>query len=92
MGGQLVFSQHVIQRMAQRNISLHDIQSVLDHSEVIEDYPGAFPYPSRLLLGWITGRPLHVVAALNITTGETIIVTVYEPDPTLWRLDFRDRR
>src|SRR5260370_23936516 len=37
----------------------------------IESYPGDFPYPSRLLLGWCGLRPIHVVAAVNAADNET---------------------
>jgi hypothetical protein len=50
------------------------------------------PYPSRLLLGFVGGRALHVVVADSADDGETIVVTVYEPDPALWRPGFRRRR
>ena len=46
-------------------------------------------YPSRLVLGWRGGRPLHVVAAYNATDDETIVVTVYEPATADWEPDFR---
>jgi hypothetical protein len=32
------------------------------------------------------------VAADNHDEQATIIITVYEPDPTLWETDFRTRR
>lgn len=35
---------------------------------------------------------MHVVAADNRAADETIVVTVYEPDPALWRPGFRRRR
>jgi len=37
-------------------------------------------------------RPLHVVAADVEITGETIIITVYEPDPDIWNTDFRSKK
>ena len=58
----------------------------------IEDYPDATPYPSRLMLGWCGSRPLHVVVADNPSAGETIIVTVYEPDPARWEDGFTRRK
>lgn len=88
----LVYRVHALQRMAQRSISDADVRHVLANGEVIEDYPYDTPYPSRLMLGWRGVRPIHVVAAENATAGETIIITVYEPDPTLWTPDFRRRR
>ena len=85
----LTFWSHAVHRMFERSISLDEVHAVLDHCETIEDYPDEKPYPSRLVLGWIHGRPLHVVTASNRPEDETIIVTVYEPDPAKWDSDFR---
>ena len=41
------------------------------------------------------GEPVpqtHVVVADNEDDGETIVVTVYEPDPALWQPGLRRRR
>ena len=57
---------------------------VLSIGEVIEDYPDDTPYPSNLILGWIKGRPIHVVAAHNSDEKEIVVITVYEPDPQQW--------
>lgn len=57
------------------------MKHVLPTGEVIESYPNDLPYPSKLMLGWRGNRPLHVVAADNLESGETIVITVYEPDP-----------
>lgn len=87
----LVFRAHAIQRMFQRRVRIQDVQAVLTFGEIIEDYPLDTPYPSRLVLGWSEGRPLHVVAADNAQDQETYVITVYEPDPALWSSDFRRR-
>lgn len=58
----------------------------------IEAYPEDTPYPSHLVLGWCRGRPIHVVVADNAETQETIVITVYEPDPRQWEPGFRQRR
>ena len=87
----LVYRVHAVQRMSQRSISDGDVRLVLTAGEVIEDYTTDLPYPSQLVLGWSGGRPLHVVAAQNAVDQETIIVTVYEPDPSKWTPDFRRR-
>ncbi len=60
--------------------------------QVVEDYPDDKPYPSRLLLGWREGRPLHVVVAENAPGNEWIVITVYEPDPARWEADFTRRK
>ena len=88
----LVFRLHAVQRMFERRISADDIIHVLGTGEVIESYPDDEPYPSRLVLGWIRQRPLHIVAAYHAAEDETIVITVYEPDPALWDETFRRRR
>jgi hypothetical protein len=78
--------------MFERQIAPRDVRHVLDTGEVIEDYPNDTPYPSRLVLGWLGPRPLHVVAADATDTWETIVITVYEPDPNRWEPGYRVRR
>jgi hypothetical protein len=87
----LVFRLHAVQRMARRGILIADVRVVLTAGEVIEDYPTDTPYPSRLVLGWSGGRPLHVVAADDDANQETIVITVYGPDPAQWSPDFKRR-
>jgi hypothetical protein len=45
-----------------------------------------------LILGFEAGSPVHVLAAKNAQSNECIVVTVYRPDPALWRDGFRNRR
>lgn len=78
--------------MFERGISPSDVRSVLERGETIGDYADDRPHPSRLVLGWIRKRPLHVVAARRTDRNETIVITVYEPDPELWEPGFRKRR
>jgi hypothetical protein len=88
----LIFRVHAIQRMFQRGISKDDVRSVLEGEQVIEKYPEDQPDPSRLVFGWCGSRPLHVVASDDSSTHETIIITVYEPDPAKWEAGFTRRR
>jgi hypothetical protein len=88
----LTFRVHCIQKMFERNISRDAVAYVLEHGEVIREYADDTPYPSRLMLGWQDLRPLHVVAADNDADDETIIITVYEPDPALWEPDFKRKK
>lgn len=78
--------------MVQREISAADVRQVLASGEVIETYPDDTPHPSRLLLGWRSSRPIHVVAADNTADDETIIITVYGPGTDQWEAGFRRRR
>ncbi len=87
----LTFRIHAVRRMAQRMISVADVREAVESGETIERYPDDLPYPSRLILGWPGGKPLHVVAADRTDTAETIIITVYEPDPAQWDAGFKRR-
>jgi hypothetical protein len=78
--------------MFQRGITTDAVRAVVESGVVIEAKPDDLPYPSRLVLGWLHGRPLHVVVADDAAVDVSVIVTVYEPDPALWRSDFRRRR
>lgn len=88
----LTFRSHAVRRMFERAVSLDEVHAVVANGETIADYADDVPYPSRLVLGWIDGRPLHVVAAYNESDDETIVVTVYEPDPAAWDADFRRKK
>jgi hypothetical protein len=82
MPGRLVDRVHAVIRMFQRSILESEVRAIVEEGEVIERYPDDQPYPSRLMLGRPGDRSLHVVAADNPVDGETIVITVYEPDPT----------
>jgi len=88
----LVFRVHAVQRMFQRHVGEPDVRHVLSAGTVIERYLEDRPYPSYLMLGWVGSRPLHVVVADNSEARETIIITVYEPDPLQWDADFARRK
>ena len=87
-----VFRLHAAKRMLQRGIRAVDVEAVIAHGEIIEDYPDDTPFPSRLLLASPSGRSLHVVAADEPGTDVTYVVTAYYPDPAQWDADFRRRR
>jgi len=78
--------------MFERSISSEDIRHIMSHGENIGDYPDDTPYPSRLILGFVRNRPLHVVAAFHAMERICYIITVYEPDREKWADDFRHRR
>ena len=92
ISNRLVYRVHAIERMVERGISDDDVRTVLAQGKEIESYSGDLPYPSRLVLGWCGARPIHVVAAENAADNQTIIVTVYEPDPNLWEPGFERRK
>jgi hypothetical protein len=77
--------------MLERNISTEEVKEVLRLGEVIENYPDDKPYPSYLVLGIVSHRPIHVVAADNSADSESVVITVYEPDPSQWDPTFKRR-
>ena len=86
------FRLHAIRRMFEREISDEEVLKVIQEGEVIEEYPNDEPYPSMLILGFVNDRPIHVVLAVNEEESMGIVVTAYQPDPSLWRDNFRRRR
>lgn len=85
------FSQHAVDVSILRHIAVQEIQEAIAAGEVIEDYPEDKYGPSCLILGMTARhRPLHINC--SYPTREPIkVITVYEPDPSLW-IDFRLRR
>lgn len=43
------------------------------------------------MLRWHGERPIHVVVA-DTGESETIVITVYEPDPELWEPGFERKK
>ncbi|HRQ72602.1 MAG TPA: DUF4258 domain-containing protein [Phycisphaerales bacterium] len=88
----LVFRVHTVQRMFHWLVSETDVREVLETGEIIEDRADEPPYPVRLILGWVEGRPLHAVAAFDEEGDTIVVITVYEPDPERWINGFRSRK
>jgi len=88
----LIFRQHAMARMFERQIDVADARTVLETGTAIMSYQEDTPYPSKLTLGWIRREPLHVLSAESVETGETIVITAYRPDPDLWTADFTSKR
>ncbi|MBI1755958.1 MAG: DUF4258 domain-containing protein [Fimbriimonas ginsengisoli] len=88
----LVFRAHAIQRLFERGVSVADVERLLASGRTIEEYPGDFPFPSRLVLGFIGERPIQIVVAEHRTANEAIIITVYEPNAAEWEPGFAKRK
>jgi Domain of unknown function (DUF4258) len=86
----LIFRAHALERMFERGVTVEEVRLVIDIGKTIEDYPEDWPYPSKLTIGSVAGRPLHVVAAE--AEDSTIVITVHEPNPALWEADFEKRK
>ena len=87
----LLFSDHCISQMFKRRILLAEVKSLLTSSEIIKEYTDDKPYPSFLLPGFVSNRPLHLLVAKDEETENCIMVTVYEPDKNIWKNDFKTK-
>ena len=88
----LLFSGHAVRRMFERGISEGDVQLVVSAGETIADYADDTPYPSRLILGFVNGRPIHVVVADAGAQAACVVITAYIPEEDQWSPDYRKRR
>ncbi len=88
----LEYSGHAIRRMFERNISESDVRAVVTDGQVIIEYKDDKPFPSFVMLGKSSNRPLHVVAGYDAVTGLLRIITVYVPDDFLWDDNFSARK
>lgn len=84
-------TNHVFDRMRERNITFTEIKQAIQTGEIIEQYPDDYPFPSCLILAVnVNGKTLHVVVGYAYT--EIWIITVYEPDSAKWHDDMKTRR
>lgn len=90
--GEISYRLHALQQMFERGMRVADVRGVIESGEVIEaHHHTGRPLPTRLLIGWIDDRPLHVVVA-DHPDGTHYVITVYEPHAERWRADFRERK
>jgi hypothetical protein len=78
--------------MFERGISETDVREVLEVGKVIKKNPKDLPYPSYLVLGFPSGRPIHVVASDDLSVKATVVISVYQPDSKLWDKTFSRRK
>jgi hypothetical protein len=88
----VIFRVHAIQRMFERQVSGQNVRQVLQSGEMIEDYSDDMPFPSGLMMSKRGTRPLHVVMAENTKDDPLVVITVYEPDPSQWKANFKSRK
>ena len=77
--GNVRWTNHVMIKLLQRNISQKDIEKAILDGEIIEEYENDYPYPSCLIYGInLKGEVLHIVC--GIAEKELWIITAYYPD------------
>jgi hypothetical protein len=75
--------------MHERNIEIDDLINAIINGEIIEEYPDDYPFPSCLILGYVYGRPIHIVCS---NSEPVYIITSYEPNLVKWYEDYKRRR
>ena len=89
---QIIYSGHAVRRMFERSLLPAHVAIAIQRGEVIADYPDDSPHPSALILGFVEGKPIHAVVAVDAASHRCYVVTAYRPDPGIWAQDFRSRR
>lgn len=90
--GRIKWQRHAFQRMMERSISRDNVKQVLLEGELIEEYSDDYPLPSGLFLGFIEGKPLHAVAAVDKEADLCYIITAYIPNSNHFESDFKTRK
>jgi len=89
----ILYLPHALRQMSRpdRMISAPEVRIVVEHGEVIEDYPEDQRGHSCLMMGYGTdGRPIHVVCSPK--EEYLAIITAYIPTQEQWENDFKTRR
>ena len=88
-----LYLTHALRQMARpdRMISTHEVRTVVEHGELVEDYPADPRGHSCLILGFSDDeRPIHVVCSPK--DEYLAIITAYVPNEQEWTDRFRVRR
>jgi hypothetical protein len=88
----ILITEHLLIRLAERNILYSEALQVLEYGEELAFYENDKPFASRLLFKFVNGRPLHIVASKDDITDTCYLITAYEPDEELWQSDFKTRK
>ncbi len=87
----IIYSDHAVNQLFKRNISVNEIEIIIESGEIIFNYPNDKPFPSCLLFGFVGERPIHLVIARNELEKKCIVVTAYEPDVKVWDQNFKSK-
>lgn len=87
----IIISEHAKNRCRMRGIKQKDVRNCIMTGEIIEQYPGDFPFPSCLVFGYtLDGRVIHVVISSEGESGR--IITAYIPDTKRFENDLKTRK
>jgi hypothetical protein len=79
----IAITKHARVRLAERGITVGDIQNAISTGEIIEQYENDKPFPSCLLLGSTDqNKFIHVVSSID--NGNLYVITSYFPNIDEW--------
>jgi hypothetical protein len=93
--GRVLITQHADREARAEQLNLTEVRaSVVDHGDIIEDYPSDPRGPSCLTLSMLPGgRPIHACWGYQASIRYATLITLYRPDlqPLKWSPDWRSR-
>lgn len=89
--GKIRWTNHLMIRLCQRDITQEDIEQAILNGEIIEEYKQDYPYPSCLILGKTNNNKIiHVVCGVG--ENELWIITSYYPNEDEWQDNLKTRK
>jgi hypothetical protein len=89
---QFEFSRHAVDQSILRKIRVQEVREAIANGRIIEDYPEDKYGPSCLICGvTIIGRFLHIQCSYP-SRPLIKIITLHQPNPTIWTKCFTERR
>jgi DNA-directed RNA polymerase beta' subunit len=87
----IAITKHARNRLAERGITIGDVQNAIRTGEIIKQYENDKPFPSCLLLGQTEqNKYIHVVASIDDKV--LYVITAYYPDEDEWKADLKTRK
>lgn len=87
----LQWTNHILVRLLQRNITISDVKEAIQSGKIIEKYPDDYPHPSCLILGiTLNQQNLHIVCGID--KDLLWLITAYKPSINEWDETFTERR
>lgn len=79
-----IISLHADDERLADGLTILELESALNHCEMIEQYPDDPRGESCLALGFVSDKPIHVVCGKN-RAGHLVLITVYIPSMPKWK-------
>ena len=89
--GKILWTNHALERLQERDITVDDVKNCIVNGEIIEEYPDDFPHPSALIFGHdLNEKVIHVVCGVD--ERFLYLITAYVPTTTKFLADLKTRR